>query len=89
MLFSYGICFWGHGAMLNDLFIAQKHMVRCVAGVDKTTCRDYFLKFNLLTVYGIYVLKLLVLIHNHYSDILHKKDFHSYDTRFKNNLCII
>ena len=75
--------------MLNDVFIAQKRIDRCIAGVDnKTTRRDYSFKFNLLTVYGIYVFKLLVLIHNHYSDILHNKDFHSYDTRFKNNLCI-
>ena len=86
---SYGICFWGSGSMINDVFISQKRVVRCIAGVDRrTSCRAYFVNFKLLTVCGLYFMKLLELVHSNILDFNKNSDFHSYDTRFKDDLTI-
>lgn len=39
----YGICFWGSSTCFNDVFISQKKIIRCIAGVSRTTsCRNFF-----------------------------------------------
>ena len=83
----YGISFWGSGSMLGDIFIAQKRVLRCMAGVDnRTSCRNIFLRFNVLTVYGLYILKILNFVHSNISDINKNSDYHSYNTRHRNDM---
>ena len=85
----YGISFWGSGSMLGDIFIAQKRVLRCMAGVDnRTSCRNIFLRFNVLTVYGLYMLKILDFVHSNISDINKNSDYHSYNTRHRNDISI-
>ncbi|PSN48079.1 hypothetical protein C0J52_03428 [Blattella germanica] len=75
--------------MLGDIFIAQKCVLRCMASVDnRTSCRNIFLRFNVLTVYGLYILKILDFVHSNISDINRNSDYHSYHTRHRNGISI-
>ena len=86
---SYGICFWGSGTMLNEVFILQKRIIRCLAKIDnRTSCKEYFSSLNILTVYGLYALQILELIHVNISDFDFNGDFHTYPTRSRNKLSI-
>ena len=86
---SYGICFWGSGTMLNEVFILQKRIIRCLAKIDnRTSCKEYFSSLNILTVYGLYALQILELIHVNISDFVFNGDFHTYPTRSRNKLSI-
>lgn len=86
---SYAICFWGAGQMIQDIFITQKRIIRVIAGVARRhTCRELFKKFKILTVYGIYVYNLLQYIFNNKNKLIRNGEFHSYDTRHRDDFHI-
>ena len=57
----YGIIFWGTSTHVKDLFIIQKKIIRLIAGVNsRQSCRPLFKKFNVLTVYSIFIVNCIL-----------------------------
>jgi hypothetical protein len=69
----YSIVIWGGSSHMQDVFIAQKRVVRTMAGAQRywngvTTaapCRPLFLKFNILPVYCLYILECAKFVRRH------------------------
>lgn len=86
----YGILCWGSSPHTKVVFKIQKRAVRILANLKSNeSCKPYFSKFNILTIYSIYVLESLCFLFRK----LDKKPFdpdlaHNYDTRKRHYLPI-
>ena len=84
----YCVAFWGLSTLSGNVFISQKRVVRCMAGVSDNTisCRGLFKQFGILTLTGVLILELAVRIFQS-RGILHiGGEFHTYDTRNRSQL---
>lgn len=85
-LITYGIEFWGNDHSLNDILILQKKALRIIYNLkNRTSCRNVFKPKGLQTVYGIYISRLLILIHKNKEDWYPARE-HYYNTRHKKDL---
>lgn len=58
---SYAICFWGASVNAQNVFLSQKRVIRCMAGVGIShSCRTFFLKYKILTVPSLFIYELAV-----------------------------
>nr|CAI5850542.1 unnamed protein product [Callosobruchus analis] len=86
---SYGICFWGTSSAAKNVFLSQKRIVRCIAGVSqRTSCRELFKNFRILTLPSIAILELATIIYKNQSTLLCNSDYHRYETRGNHNLVV-
>ncbi|XP_044760192.1 uncharacterized protein LOC123317652 [Coccinella septempunctata] len=68
-LISYGIIFWGCSTHVDTIFVTQKRALRTMLRLGyRASCRGLFKGNNILTVYGVYIYKLLIFFskNNHY-----------------------
>lgn len=88
----YGIAFWGFCSrqLLNSVFVVQKRAVRYMCGVGyRDHCRPLFLRYEILTVVGLFVLETVCLIHRrHPAEIIVSHSQNFYGTRQNQNLNI-
>ncbi|KAL1448627.1 hypothetical protein WDU94_003701 [Cyamophila willieti] len=83
---NYGIEFWGNDHDLENILVLQKKALRIIYRVsNRTSCRSIFKSKGLHTVVGLYILRLLILVHKNRRDWYPEKD-HSYPTRHKKDL---
>lgn len=82
----YGVCFWGWSTLSEDVFVAQKRCIRSLAGIPKShSCREYFKKFNILTVPSLFLYEICLFVFN--CDKFKKNcDIHNLNTRNSSNL---
>ena len=60
-----------------------------MVGIDnRSSCKKYFINLKILTVFALYILKLLELVHVKRNEFSCNNDFHMYNTRNKNNFNI-
>lgn len=60
-LISYGIIFWGSSTHVDTIFVTQKRALRTILRLGyRESCRGLFKGNNILTVYGVYIYKLLI-----------------------------
>jgi len=84
---SYGIAFWGSSTMCKDVFVAQKRIIRAMAGVSQyESCRPHFKNYRILPLASIYIFHLLIYIFENRQYFLQFSDINNYGTR--NKLCI-
>ncbi|KAJ8975224.1 hypothetical protein NQ317_002632 [Molorchus minor] len=84
---SYNIITWGQATEHSRVFILQKRIIRLLFSLTYTeSCRPTFKSKNLLTVTGIYIMKLMIFIHNKKGNLKKFSDIHSYSTRNNNNI---
>jgi len=84
---SYGIAFWGCSPVFQDVFIAQKRVIRCIAGINRyESCRPQFQSFKILPLAGLYILHLLECIHKNKQNLQQFSDIHQHDTRNKSRI---
>lgn len=86
---SYAVEFWGLSTRSSDVFLAQKRIIRCMAGISsRESCRPFFKQFSILPLPSVYILEVLCHFfsdrHNHFRG----SDFHDYETRGKNDYSI-
>lgn len=83
----YGVIFWGSSSLANDVFIAQKRIIRTMAGLrTRDSCKPFFLSAKIMTLRSILIFELAVIIHESKSHLPIHRDFHEYNTRSKDNL---
>lgn len=81
----YGLQFWGSSKSLKKIFIIQKRCIRTIFGMARRqSCREVFLKSELMTVFTLYVFEVCCHIHKHRHDLFSNKlSTHEYSTRSK------
>ena len=88
-LISYGILAWGNAATahINTIFVKQKNAVRILANIRSTdSCRPFFKKFNIITIYGQIILDNLCYVKKHTHLYQTHDNIHQHNTRFKGNI---
>lgn len=87
---SYNITLWGVAANVNTIFVKQKRIVRLLFNLGyMETCKPYFIKYRILTIYCLYILKVLKYIRLNINDMVKSNEYHSYNTRHNNILMIM
>lgn len=88
-LLSYGIVVWGSSTASSDVFLAQKRVIRCIAGVKPTvSCRSFFKGFKILPLSCIYIKELVTHVYGRVESVRTRDGIHSHDTRNKHNLVV-
>lgn len=82
----YGVTFWGSSTFMADVLVAQKRVLRCLAGLrPRESCREVFKSLGILTVVSVYVFELAVYIHKNKHKYLIHRDVHDFNTRGRDN----
>ena len=93
---QYGVIFWGSSkSVLHNVFIAQKRLVRALAGerywpadVPLCSARPLFERLELLPVFSIYLLEACKFVRKHSHYFRTASVVHSYETRRRNNVYV-
>nr|CAH7756516.1 unnamed protein product [Callosobruchus chinensis] len=60
----YGVCLWGNTPSAKSVFLAQKKIVRVIAGVPQIhSCHEIFPKLSIMTVPCLYIYEVSLYIH--------------------------
>lgn len=79
---SYGLIFWGNSSHAHRVFVIQKKIIRCMAGLAPLAhCRESFIGMGILTLPSLYIYMLILYINDRESLLVRNGDFHDYDTR--------
>lgn len=63
---SYGIIFWGSSSGAHQIMRTQKSALRVIFRLGfRESCRGKFKQNNILTIYGLYIYKILMFMHKH------------------------
>lgn len=86
---TYGVIFWGADSAVSELFILQKKIVRSMscAGFSEH-CAPLFIKLRVMTVYSIYVYKVILYVRQNLNVFVSNGSRSSYATRNHDSLCI-
>lgn len=85
----YGICLWGNSTTASDVFVAQKRIMRCIAGVSNTySCRELFKTFKILTLSSLFIYELCVYIHSSKNTLKLNRDVNNLNTRISNDIYV-
>ncbi len=85
----YGVVVWGNSSYAGKLFISQKRAIRICCNVpSRTHCKELFINLQVLSFPSLYVLHLLCYAKLNYAKFNGNSDFHTYNTRNKDNLRI-
>lgn len=85
----YGVCLWGNTTLFPKVFIAQKRVIRSIAGVsNRQTCKVLFERYGLLTLPSLFVLEVSSYIFLNRHKFLRVSDTHAVNTRRRNDLFV-
>lgn len=86
---QYGISFWGMSTCFSDVFVSQKRLIRCIAGVSRTeSCRGLFRKFKILPLPCLYIYEVCVFVFCNKTKFMTNSQVHNFNTRRGNDLRI-
>ena len=79
-ILNYGLMFWGGSNKADTIFITQKRILRTILGLKpRTSCKPYFLSFNVLTLPSLYFLQLALFVKKNPSLFETNKDRYAAD----------
>ena len=85
----YGICFWGASPGSRAVFVAQKRIIRVIAGsAPGSPCRVLFSRLRLLPLPCLHIQELAIFTFNNKHEYQIVSQVHSYPTRNKNNIYV-
>jgi hypothetical protein len=62
----YGVVLWGHSVNAHDIFIMQKKCLRIIVNIRQPeSCKNHFVKQNILTLPSIYILEIGMFVRKH------------------------
>nr|CAI5862502.1 unnamed protein product [Callosobruchus analis] len=83
----YGILLWGTSQHAHRVFLFQKFAIRIIAGISsRTSCRLYFKKYKILTIYSIYILESCTYASKNREKTSNNGATHHHNTRNKDTL---
>jgi hypothetical protein len=83
----YGIILWGGDNESKTIFKLQKKALQIISGVsNRTSCRQIFKEYNILTLPSLYILEVICFIKKYKDSMVTNKDIHDHNTRGKLNL---
>lgn len=86
---NYNVVLWGESSISNAVFVAQKRIIRLIFDLKpKESCRPTFIKYKVMCFPSIYIFNILLYIRKHIQDLKKCSQYHEYDTRHKETLCI-
>lgn len=86
-ILTYGIRLWGNSSQSLSAFIWQKKAIRTIASLtERESCKNSFIKFEILTLPSIYILSNLLFVKNNIGKFKSLRDTHHHDTRHKDEL---
>ena len=87
-LIRMGLCFWGMCPKSKKILLLQKRCLRTMFFLKpKTSCRDYFLKHKIPTLFNLYILEVAKFVEKNIGELFHKhSDIHGHDTRRKKEI---
>ena len=78
---------WGNSSLSKKVFIAQKRVIRIIAGAHpRSSCRHLFKELGILTVASQYIYSLMKFVITNPTEFRTNSSVHSYNTRRKNDL---
>lgn len=87
-LILYGIEYWATAskARINRVFILQKRAIRIIAGLPfNSSCRNAFKQEKILTIYSLFILRIIKFVLNNRTSFISNGDWHNYATSKKND----
>jgi len=91
----YSIVIWGAPPSMDKVFVAQKRVLRAMAGkrywkslTPVESCRQLFKQFEILPVYSLYILECVKFVKKYPEKFTRNCDIHDYNTRNKNKLAV-
>lgn len=87
-IMEYGISFWGGSSSAVSVFKLQKRAIRAfLKRSNRSSCRGLFRENQILTFYGSFILRLLLLVYSHLDQF--PTPNHPYSTRGRNRHLLI
>lgn len=84
---KYGIMFWGRDGRVQNIFIAQKRVMRIIKKMDyRQSCRNTFRSMGLMTVYALYIYECLMFFFNNRSLFFQNPQVNKYNTRLTHQI---
>ena len=80
----YGVSLWGYSTKSLEVFLKQKRIIICIAGVSqRTSCKELFKQYNIfiLTFPGLYIFEICLHIYKNRDNYLNCADVHFINTR--------
>jgi hypothetical protein len=88
---SYGLCVYGGTTNYNlhKILLLQKRAIRIILNLKwDDHVREHFRNLEIFTVYDQYIYDCILYIKNNFNNLELRSEFHSYNTRNKNNINI-
>lgn len=81
----YGVCFWGHSTLASNVFIAQKRIIRCIAGVPTAhSCKNIFKELRIFSLPCLYIFEICMYVFRNRNNFILNSEYHDVNTRQKN-----
>lgn len=88
-ILTYGVILWGNSCNYIRIFRIQKRAVRALCGTGPYEhCKPLFQKLQIMTLPCIFIYNCLIFVKTDHHSFARNSEFHTYDTRNKNNLLI-
>nr|CAI5820161.1 unnamed protein product [Callosobruchus analis] len=85
----YGVLLWGHSSHASRVFALQRKCLRVMYQLGyRDSCVGTFTNMGILTLPSVYILDCLMYVKRNISNYSKNLDFHSYQTRYRNNIVI-
>ncbi|PSN52843.1 hypothetical protein C0J52_17930, partial [Blattella germanica] len=85
----YGLCFWGRSASFSKVFIAQKRIIRYMAGLRHTeSCKELFIKMGIMPLPSLFIYELSIFLFNNRGRFIKVNTCHQYNTRCGNDFYV-
>lgn len=88
-ILSYGLLCWGNCPGVQKVFLMQKRIIRSMFNLGYTTsCKPYFRKHGILTVYCMYILQAVCYVWKNIDKLPKCSDINNYITRSSRKIYI-
>lgn len=79
---SFNVILWGRSTCSKRVFMNQKRIIRLMFNLKNVeSCRSFFIRYNLLTLYSIFIYKCCMYVFNNKDVFVRNCQMHMYETR--------
>lgn len=79
---KYGIIFWGRDSKVQNIFVAQKRVIRIIKKMDLgQSCRNTFRSLGVMTVHALYIYECLMFFYKNKNSLFQNPHINRHNTR--------